>query len=125
MIALLRGNLIHIDSSYGIVDVNGVGYKVFMPSSELLELVIGEEVTIHITMVVREDAITLYGFSTALQRDTFEAVCKVNKIGPKIGLAILSTLTLEALASAVSNNNATLLATVPGVGKKNRFQDLS
>ena len=118
MIALLKGNLAHIDSNHGIIDVNGVGYKVFMPGSVLMDFTLGEELTVHVTTVVREDAITLYGFSSALQRDTFEVVCTVNKIGPKLGLAILSTLSIEALANAVSSNNATLLATVPGVGKK-------
>lgn len=118
MIALLKGDLVHIDASYGIIDVNGVGYKVFMPGSVLMDFTLGEEVTIHVTTVVREDAITLYGFGSALQRDTFEVVCTVNKIGPKLGLAILSTLSIEALANAVNNNNAGMLSSVPGVGKK-------
>ena len=118
MIALLKGTIAHIDSSYGIVDVNGVGYKVFMPGSVLNSYMAGEEATIHITTVVLQDAITLYGFSSALQRDTFEAVCTVNKVGSKLGLAILSTLSIESLATAVSQNDTTLLSTVPGVGKK-------
>ena len=118
MIALLKGTLAHIDASYGIVDVNGVGYKVFMPSSVLNGYTLGEETTVHITTVVLQDSITLYGFDTALQRDTFEAVCTVNKVGSKLGLAILSTLSIEALATAVSQNDVNLLSTVPGVGKK-------
>ena len=118
MIALLKGTLAHIDASYGIVDVNGVGYKVFMPSSVLNGYTLGEEATVHITTVVLQDAITLYGFDSALQRDTFEAVCTVNKVGSKLGLAILSTLSIEALATAVSQNDVNLLSTVPGVGRK-------
>ena len=71
MIALLKGTLAHIDASYGIVDVNGVGYKVFMPSSVLNGYTLGEEATVHITTVVLQDAITLYGFDSALEAGYF------------------------------------------------------
>jgi holliday junction DNA helicase RuvA len=118
MIALLTGNVVHIASNHCIIDVQGVGYKVFMPSRVLQELELKAQRTVHIKTVVREDAITLYGFSTALQRDTFEVVCTVNKIGPKLGLAILSTLSLEELANAINTNNAPSLSRVPGVGAK-------
>ena len=118
MIALLTGNVVHIASNHSIIDVNGVGYKVFMPSGVLQELELMAQQTVHIKTVVREDAITLYGFSSALQRDTFEVVCTVNKIGPKLGLAILSTLSLEELANAINTNNAPSLSRVSGVGAK-------
>jgi Holliday junction DNA helicase RuvA len=117
MIALLRGTVAATATEHLVLDVRGVGYQVQAPSSLLLSIDAGEEVTLHISTVVREDAFLLYGFDSVEGRDTFNTLRGVHRIGTSNALAILSTLTLDALANAVAVDDVKTLSGVPGIGK--------
>lgn len=118
MIALLRGVVVSSGSDHLVVDVRGVGYKVHVPGPMLGAPTTPDERTLHISTIVREDAFLLYGFDTIEQRDTFEVLRGVNKIGPKVALAVLSTLGPRELVRAVAVDDLTALSRVPGVGRK-------
>jgi Holliday junction DNA helicase RuvA len=118
MIAYLRGKPIHCEDNVAIIDVHGVGYEVFAPTSVIQEWKPAEEVSVHVSTVVREDAFLLYGFRNAKQKDYFEILRSVNKIGPKLALTILSHVTVNELANAINQKNAVLLGNIPGIGKK-------
>ena len=118
MIALLRGMVVASGADHLVIDVRGVGYKVHVPSMMLGSEDPAAERTLHISTVVREDAFLLYGFDTVEQRDTFEVLRGVNKIGPKVALAVLSTLGPADLVRAVAAEDLTALSRVPGVGRK-------
>lgn len=118
MIALLRGRLHSRASDYVILDVGGVGYQVFVPAPLLTGLPTDREIVLHICTIVREDAFLLYGFDSTVSRETFELLRQVTGVGPKIGLALLGTLTPDALADAIARNDVRLLCKTPGVGKK-------
>jgi len=120
MISSLRGTVLqlnHPDSL--VVEVGGVGFKVFVPASVFDELDgVGRPAFLHTYLMVREDALTLYGFSTEEQRALFELLLTVQGVGPKLGLAILSSLSLDVLRRAVAQEQAEVLDRVPGVGRK-------
>ena len=118
MIAYLRGKLANKSLSAMIIDVNGVGYEVFSPSSVCQELILHEEVELYICTVVREDAFLLYGFSTSTQKQAFDTLRSVNKIGAKLAITILSNLDVPALARAVESNDSRTLSSISGIGKK-------
>lgn len=119
MIASLRGTVLAIAPDSLIVDVGGVGFKVLVPTSvaEAAEGV-GRLVSLHTHLAVREDALTLYGFATEEQRALFELLLGVNGIGPRLALAVLSTLSPDVLRRAVAHEQAEVFNRVPGVGKK-------
>jgi Holliday junction DNA helicase RuvA len=117
MIASLQGKVADIRADHVVVVVGGVGFKVFVPFNSVTS-VVGEEVYLHTIMLVREDSITLYGFSSTPERETFERLISVNGVGPKMALAILGTLTIERLHSAVASGQYEAFTRVPGVGKK-------
>jgi Holliday junction DNA helicase RuvA len=120
MISSLRGTILqlnHPDSL--VVEVGGVGFKVYVPASVFDELDgLGRTAFLHTYLMVREDALTLYGFSTEEQRSLFELLLTVQGVGPKLGLAILSSLSLDVLRRAVAQEQAEVLDRVPGVGRK-------
>jgi Holliday junction DNA helicase RuvA len=118
MIALLRGVLAGKGIDHLIVDVGGVGYLVYATSSQVVTVGEGEEIQLHISTLVREDAITLYGFQSTENRDAFNILRGVNKIGPKSALSILSGMGMEALARAVATDDVRALSKIPGVGKR-------
>jgi len=118
VIALLRGVVADRGLDRCVLDVHGVGYLVFGPAATLANLPADESVTLHICTVVREDAITLYGFDSLLARDTFEVLREVNGVGPRVALAVLSLLSPGQLAQAVERGEEATLVRVPGVGKK-------
>jgi holliday junction DNA helicase RuvA len=119
MIAFLRGELVSILKDYIIIDVNGVGYKVYVPASTLGRLPqCGTAILINTSFIVREDSQHLYGFLTNKEQDIFELLITISGIGPKGALAILSGVTIEDLSQAIVQENVTLLTKVPGVGKK-------
>lgn len=119
MIALLRGQIAALATEHLVLDVRGVGYKV-RATARLLTQLTGQtgEHTLHISTIVREDALDLYGFSTAAERDVFEVLRSVNKVGPKVALALLSTLPVDALSRAVAMDDVAALSKAPGVGKR-------
>jgi len=119
MIALIRGNLIVKAPQFVIVDVHGVGYKVSIPLSAFTRLPPqGEEVTIHTYTHMREDAIQLYGFLTAEERDFFTTLLTISGIGPRMGLNIMSGTSLSNLMEIVDKEDVKRLSMIPGVGKK-------
>lgn len=119
MIARLRGQLIEKMPPWLILDVAGVGYQVEVPLSTFEVLpALGEQSSLLIDMVVREDAMLLYGFATEKEKSLFRLLVKVNGIGPKLALAVLSSLSVDAFVQAVREKNAALLTKIPGVGKK-------
>ena len=119
MIGRLRGKLIVKRAPQLLVDVNGVGYEVEAPMSTFYNLPeLGDEVLLHTHMVVREDAQLLYGFSSEAERSFFRNLIKINGVGAKMGLAILSGMSADAFARCVHENDVASLVRLPGVGKK-------
>ena len=119
MIARLRGQLIEKMPPWVILDVGGVGYHVEVPLSTFGVLpALGDQSILLIDMVVREDAMLLYGFASEKEKSLFRLLVKVNGIGPKLALAVLSSLSVDAFVQAVREKNAPLLTKIPGVGKK-------
>ena len=118
MIAMLRGVIAKRDVSNAIVDVNGVGYLVHLPTSVARELGEGEQTLLHISTAVREDAITLYGFLSPEDCSTFELLREVNGLGPKTALGILSQMSRGDLHRAICNEEIAILTKLKGLGKK-------
>lgn len=119
MIGRLRGKLIVKRAPQLLVDVNGVGYEVEAPMSTFYNLPeIGDEVLLHTHMVVREDAQLLYGFASEVERSFFRNLIKINGVGAKMGLTILSGMSADVFARCVRENDVASLVRLPGVGKK-------
>ena len=118
MIASVRGQVAALHSDHAVIVVGGVGLKVFAPHPALQRLEIGGEAYLLTVLIVREDLFALYGFNTATEREIFEALLKVNGVGPRMALSILSTVTIDHLRSAVYSEKADLLTRVPGIGRK-------
>lgn len=120
MIAYLRGTILSQRLDRVIVDVQGVGYEVFVPVGTQGRLDPDEDgrVSMHVYTSVREDAIQLFGFATHDQKRIFDRLTSVSGVGPKLGLAILSTLEPMELLTAVETNDLKALTKVSGVGKK-------
>lgn len=119
MIAMLRGTLADKQPAAIVVDAGGVGYELAAPMSTFCNLPeVGQEVRLFVQMVVREDAILLYGFLTREEKAAFQALVKVSGIGAKIALAVLSGMSVADLSGAVSRGESDLLTRIPGIGKK-------
>ena len=119
MIAWLEGTVIERQAPWILLNVNGVGYELEAPLSVFYDLpAVGSKAQLFAHMVVREDAQLLYGFSERRQRDVFRMLIKMNGIGPKVALAVLSTLSLEELAACAANQDVAVLTKVPGIGQK-------
>lgn len=118
MIALVRGRIARVSQGSVVVDVGGVGIEVTCTPQTALGLRVGEAASLDTALVVREDSLTLFGFSDADQRDVFEAVQTVSGVGPRTALALLATLTPDELRRAVAAEDLTTLMAVPGIGRK-------
>ncbi len=118
MIVAVQGKLVGKTLDSALIAVSGVTLRVYAPLSTLSALNVGGEVTLHTHFLVREDALSLYGFATPEDRDTFEQVIGVGGVGPRIGLALLSGMSSAALREAVINEDVTRLTLAPGVGRK-------
>ena len=119
MIAYLKGILESKSPAMAVVECGGVGYECFIPLSTYDRLpATGAEVKLLTCHVVREDAQTLYGFSSNDEKTTFELVTSVSGVGPKLALAVLSGMTVGELQFAIAEGNSKRLATVKGIGKK-------
>lgn len=119
MISYVRGELVAMEKDKIIVDVNGVGYGIFMPEASMgLLPQVGNEVKIHTYLNVREDAMQLFGFLTRDDLEVFKLLIGVSGIGPKGGLSILSKLTADDLRFAVLSGDAKAISAAPGIGKK-------
>ncbi len=119
MISYVKGELVAMEADKVIIDVNGIGYGVYMPGQAMGMLPpMGEEVRLHTYLNVREDAMQLFGFLTRDDLEVFKLLIGVSGIGPKGGLSILSKLTPDDLRFAVMANDAKAISTAPGIGKK-------
>jgi Holliday junction DNA helicase RuvA len=119
MIALISGKIVHKGISHVIVDVHGVGYRIFIPLTTFYELPeAGQTITLHVHTNVKQDAINLFGFYTIQERDLFQLMISVSGIGPKMSMNILSGISAQELLRAISGGNVGKLVNIPGVGKK-------
>lgn len=119
MIAHLHGELARVEPDYVVIDVNGVGYKVFLPNAVASKMPsVGDEIKLFISTIVKEDSITLYGFAEETQQSLFELLLSVSGVGPKVALNILGELQVEQIISAISNEHFHELNRVSGVGTK-------
>jgi holliday junction DNA helicase RuvA len=119
MIASLRGKLISLAADGAVIEVGGVGFRVYLPTGALTALGMpGSEVKVFTHMHVREDNIALYGFPTSEELWLFETLLGVTGLGPKLSLAILSSMSPDKVTAAIATGNADILDMVPGVGKK-------
>ena len=135
MIGRLRGNILEKQPPLVLLEANGVGYEVHMPMTCFYELPeLGQEAIVFTHFVVREDAQLLYGFNDKQERALFRELIKVNGVGPKLALAILSGMSAQQFVSAVEREEITALVKLPGVGKtaertvvemKDRFKGLN
>ncbi|QBI21466.1 Holliday junction branch migration protein RuvA [Egibacter rhizosphaerae] len=117
MIGLLTGRLAAASLGEVVLEVGGVGYRVHVPPGSL-EGSVGETVTLHTHLSVREDSLTLYGFADPATRDLFETLLGVTGVGPKLALAAVGTMGADGLRRAVVGEDVAALTVVPGVGRK-------
>ena len=119
MIGRLSGIVLEKRPDRAVVDASGVGYELYIPLGTFASLPgIGERASLHVHTHVREDALLLFGFTTAEEKILFERLITVSGIGPKLALAVLSGLPLPELVGAIATQNVARLSTIPGVGKK-------
>ncbi|MEN9689031.1 MAG: Holliday junction helicase RuvA [Pseudomonadota bacterium] len=119
MIGKLSGTLLEKNPPQVLVDCHGVGYEVDVPMGTFYNLPsVGEPVSLLTHFVVREDAQILYGFATAQERSAFRQLIKISGVGPRMALGVLSGMSVEELAQAISLQEAGRLVKIPGIGKK-------
>ena len=119
MISFLEGEIVQRSSGHVVISVGGIGYEVAVPTSLLAALPAGgKKAKIHTRMVVRDDSIVLYGFTTPDQRELFDLLVGVTGVGPKVALSFLSALSPDDLRRAIAGGDSTAITIVPGVGKK-------
>lgn len=118
MIAQLTGTVLQAGATAFVLDVGGVGFQINTTPSTAAAVRPGEQSTIHTSMVVREDSLTLYGFQNAGEREAFEMVQTASGVGPRLAAAIVSVLSPAEIRRAVSTEDLARLCTVPGIGRK-------
>lgn len=118
MIASLSGKVLITSPDNVVVDVGGIGFKVFVPTTLSDRLHAGEPIFLHTQLIVRQDLMALYGFETTESRHLFDLLLSVDGIGPKSAMAILSVMAPDAIRRAVFNEQADVFTRVPGIGKK-------
>lgn len=122
MISYLNGKTIFANLESATIDVNGVGYEVFCSQNTLDQLVPGQAAKVYIFTHVREDAFVLYGFSTPQEKELFLSLIKVNGVGPKLAIKILSATTVDHFLSLIDSGDVGGLSKIPKVGKKTAEQ---
>jgi Holliday junction DNA helicase RuvA len=119
MIAFLRGRVLDKQPNKVIVDVQGVGYEVYVPLSTYYDIGgEGTDVALHVHTHVREETLQLYGFLTSLEHQVFDRLIAISGIGPKLAIAVLSGIDARELVAAVQRSDVTRLTGIPGIGKK-------
>ena len=118
MIGYLQGKVTYLLADHTFLEVQGVGYRLFISDTTRRELRLNEEARLFTYLSVREDALQLYGFATEEEYDVFQLLIGVSGIGPKVALGILSHITLDGLCRAIQNKQTTILTKLPGIGKK-------
>ena len=127
MIVQLTGTLVEAFPTHAVLDVGGVGYELGISANTAASLpAVGEAgVTLYTRLIVREDAMELYGFATRQERALFDRLISISRVGPSLALSTLSTFTPQALATVVATQDVTRMTQVSGVGKKNAQRILS
>lgn len=118
MIAFLRGKILKKGENFIILDVNNVGYKIYISSAVFAEIETGEQLELFIYHYVREDNMSLYGFRSSGELEMFELLLSISGIGPKSALGVLSIASLDDIKQSISDGDAGLLTKVSGIGKK-------
>ncbi len=118
MIGRLSGKILEKNLPEVLLEVNGIGYEILCPMSTFYEISNESNVSLHTHLAIKEDSHTLYGFISKDEKTLFRELIRVNGIGPKVALAILSHLNIASLMNAVANEDDALLAKTPGIGKK-------
>ncbi len=119
MIGHLKGRIINKNPPEVLIEVEGIGYEVLCPMSTFYELDnLSEDILLFTHLSIKEDAHTLFGFITKDEKNVFRELIRVNGVGPKVALAILSNLSVSSLVQCISTEDADLLAKTPGIGKK-------
>jgi len=118
MIAQLTGVVASVGGTWVVLDLSGFGVRALCTPATVAAVRVGESTTLHTSLVVREDSLTLYGFADADERDAFELVQSASGIGPKIAQAVVSVLPPGDLRAAIAHENVTALTRVPGIGPK-------
>ena len=118
MISSLRGSVLHAASGQVVIETGGVGFSVFVPADIATTAVVGEQLRLHTSLIVREDALTLYGFGDADELEIFGQLLSVTGVGPKSALGVLSHLTVDQIAEAVTSEDDAPFRRVSGIGPK-------
>jgi Holliday junction DNA helicase RuvA len=119
MISSLNGKVEALGSDWAIINVGGIGFQVFMPTSTLSAIgQAGKEVKLYTHLHLREDNVVLYGFATPQELSLFQTLISVSGLGPRMALSMLSAMRIEHLVTAIASGSAEMLTTVPGIGKK-------
>ncbi|MFQ6122290.1 MAG: Holliday junction branch migration protein RuvA, partial [Dehalococcoidales bacterium] len=119
MISTLQGKVESLGSDWAIINVGGIGFQVYMPTSTLSVLGgVGKEVKLYTHLHLREDNATLYGFASTEELTLFQSLIGVSGLGPRLALAMLSAMNTEQLVTAIATGSTDLLTIIPGVGKK-------
>ena len=118
MISSLRGRVLHLEPDSVVIDVHGVGYAVAVTAQHARQLHLGDEVFVHTSMIVREDAMLLFGFEDRSELDVFGHLLSVSGVGPKSALGVLSALTVDQIATAVADEDDAPFRRVSGIGPK-------
>lgn len=118
MIASIQGYVIKIETDSLIINLSGLGFQVYTTKECCESAIIGENKFLYCQLIVREESLTLFGFIHEIEREYFNLLLGVNGVGPKLALAIISTLSIEAINNAVLSEQFEVFSRVPGVGKK-------
>lgn len=118
MIASVRGTVALKDDDSVVIEVGGIGVDIFASRIALEQCREGDDVFLLTRLIVREDSLTLYGFANMPERDLFDVLIKINGVGPKLAMTILSTLSIDNLRQAIANERVEMITRVPGIGKK-------
>jgi len=118
MIATLQGDVLEKEADRLVILVHGIGFEVLAPYSTIEKVTVGEHLLLNARLVIGKDSLALCGFATRSERDLFDALLKVSRIGPRLAVTILSTLSVENIHEAVRNNRPEIISRVPGISKK-------
>jgi Holliday junction DNA helicase RuvA len=118
MIASIKGEITSKSENDLVINVGGIGFKIMAPKATCAKEIVGNIINLFTYLVVREDALTLYGFETREERDLYTLILSINGVGPKTSLSIISTLSVDAIISAALANRDEVFCQVPGIGKK-------
>ena len=118
MIAYIRGKVLSIGEETAVVDVNGLGYELYCSGGALNKCIVGQQVELYTYLQVKEDGISLFGFASLKEKDVFLKVLSVQGVGPKLGIAVLTGLSVDEFTTAVLTADVKRLSKVKGLGKK-------